>query len=92
MAYNPQTDKYLEEKTRKIKIAIRERDYPMFTDEEIHFYMEEEGGNIRNTIYRLLTLKAENGAIEITGINIPDPERYFMKLALDYRDNNSGIV
>lgn len=90
--YIADKDKFLSRKLDRIKMATRECYCPMFSDREIKFYLEEENGNVNNTIYRLLTLKAENGAIAFEGMTLPDSERYFMKVAMDYRPNNSGIL
>lgn len=79
----------LEEKVRRIKFVTQEKEYPMFTDEDIIWYLNEYNGNMRNTIYNLLCLKADTGAVQITGCTLPSPERYFMRIAQEYRPNNS---
>lgn len=90
--YDSDKDKNLQQKLARIKIAAREELYPMFSDKEIKFYLEEESGSVRATIYRLLTLKAETGSVVLANMTLPDPERYFHKLAMDYRPNNGGVV
>lgn len=73
--YDSDKDKNLQQKLARIKIAAREELYPMFSDNEIKFYLEEESGSVRATIYRLLTLKAETGSIVLANMTLPDPER-----------------
>lgn len=81
-----------EQKVNWLKTVTQEAAYPMFTPQELEFYLSEYGGDVRKTAYKLLCLKAQNGQIQITGMTLPDHERYFMKLAQEYRPNHSGVL
>lgn len=82
----------LEDKVNKLKIITQEEAFPMFSNQEFEFYLSENGGDVYDTAYEMLCLKAQNGSIVITGITLPDPERYFMKIAQKYRPNHSGVL
>lgn len=76
----------------QIKIIIREKDIPFFTDEEIQAYLEINNNDYNKTIYDLLLVKAENTQTSISGLSIADSSQYFRKLALRYRPTNSKIL
>lgn len=79
-----------EEKVRQIKRVTMERAYPMFSNTDILNTLRDYNGDVRATIYKLLTIKAQTGAISLQGVTVPDMSRYFLNLALEYRPNNSG--
>lgn len=82
----------LEKNIRRIKKIILEDRYPMFWDQDIEFYLEEYGGDVERTIYELCCIKATSGDINIDGLTLPNLERDFMRIANEYRPNNSGIL
>lgn len=75
-----------------IKIVLREKDIPFFTDEEIEFYYNKNDKNVNDTIYECLLVKAENNALNISGLSVSDSSNYFRKLAVRYKPSNSGIL
>ena len=75
-----------------LKIILREKDVPFFTDEELQFYLKENGNDYRATAYRCLLIKAEDTTLEISGLSASDSSKYFRRLASQYRPNNSGIL
>lgn len=77
---------------KRMKMALRERDYPMFADEDLQFYIDENDGNVDAAIYQCLLLKAENNSIAIQGLNAADTSSYFRRLAVRYKPSNSGIL
>lgn len=81
-----------EQAVNRIKQIILEDAYPMFSDTDILFYYNENNKSFRATVYNLLKLKAETGSTVITGMTLPNPERFFMRLATPYRPNNSGVL
>lgn len=82
----------LEQKIVHIKRVILEEQFPMFTDDDIIFYLNLHNGFINKTIYYLLTLKSETADVQLTGMTIQNPKEYFQSLARDYRPNHSGVV
>ena len=75
-----------------LKIVLRERDVPFFTDEELEFYLEENKGNYQATAYQCLLIKAENTTLTISGLTAADSSAYFRRLAPRYRPHNSGVL
>ena len=75
-----------------LKIVLRERDVPFFTDEELEFYLEENQGNYQATAYQCLLIKAENTTLTISGLTAADSSAYFRRLASRYPPHNSGVL
>lgn len=76
----------------KIKVEIREDKCPYFEDSEIQYYLDKNKGDIEATIYELLTVKAEDSTISVSGLNTADTSSYFRRLASKHRQFNSGIL
>ena len=76
----------------KIKVEVREDKCPYFEDSEIEYYSDKNGGDIEATIYELLTVKAEDSTISVSGLNTADTSSYFRRLASKHRQFNSGIL
>lgn len=76
----------------RLKIVLRERDYPMFEDEELQFYLDENNGDFDDTAYQCLILKSENTNVVLSGFEAGDTSKYFRRLAQGYRKSNSGIL
>lgn len=77
------------ERLRKI---LREDDCPFFSDEDLNFYLEENNGNVNQTIYQCFLIKAEDTTLSVSGLSCADTSSYFRRLAQKYRPNNSGIL
>lgn len=75
-----------------LKIILREDDVPFFTDEQLAFYLNENGGDYRKTAYQCLLIKAENTTLSVSGLSTGDSSAYFRRLAAKYRPNNSGVL
>ena len=75
-----------------LKIILRESDVPFFTDEELNFYLKQNGGDFNRTAYRCLILKSQDTTLSISGLSAADSSRYFLRLASQYRPNNSGVL
>ena len=75
-----------------LKIVLREKDIPFFDDDELEFYLRENGGDYNRTTYQCLCIKAENTSISVSGLTTEDTSTYFRRLANKYRPNNSGIL
>lgn len=76
----------------ELKIVLREADIPFFTDEQIQFYLKENGGDYNRTAYQCLLIKAEDTTLQVSGLSTADSSKYFRRLASKYRPNNSGIL
>lgn len=76
----------------RIKKILREDEYPLFSDEDLMFYLEENNGDVNSTIYQCLIIKSEDSSISISGLSTSDTSSYFKRLAQRYRKNNSGIL
>lgn len=75
-----------------LKIVLREADIPFFTDEQLDFYLRENGGNYDLTAYQCLLIKAEDTTLQVSGLSAADSSKYFRRLAVKYRPSNSGIL
>lgn len=75
-----------------LKIVLREREIPFFTDEELQFYVAQNGGNYDAAAYQCLIIKSEDTTLSISGLSAADSSRYFKRLASKYRPRNSGIL
>lgn len=73
----------------KLRLLLREKDCPFFSDEELQSYYEINGGDIDATLYHCFTVKAENTTLNITGLSCEDTSKYFLRLAQRYRKTNS---
>ena len=75
-----------------LKIVLREADIPFFTDEQLDFYLRENGGNYDLTAYQCLLIKAEDTTLSVSGLSASDSSKYFRRIAARYRPHNSGIL
>lgn len=83
----------MEENTlNRIKKVLREDEFPLFSDDDIQFYFDENNKNERETIYQCLIIKSEDSSISISGLSTSDTSSYFKRLAQRYKRNNSGIL
>lgn len=80
-----------EEQVKKLKMILREEDCPVFDNRELEFWLLEYG-DFNTTAYELLFIKSQNTQINITGLTVQDTSAYFMRQAIQYRPNNSGVV
>lgn len=75
----------------RIKLILREKDMPMFTDQEILDFVDNSDSE-EEALYELLILKSENTALSITGLTTAETSDYFKRLAATYRPNNTGVL
>ena len=78
--------------TEIIKKVCREADYPFFSEEDLAFYLEQNDGVVSKTIYQCLLIKAENTALQVTGLSTMDMSKYFLRLARKYKPSNTGTL
>lgn len=76
----------------ELKIILRENDCPFFTDEELEYYLQKNNKDVESTAYHCLIVKAEDTTLNISGMSASDTSKYFRRLAMRYRKNNSGIL
>lgn len=76
----------------RMKMVLRENDYPFFTDEALEFYLSENKGDVNTAIYQCLCVKAEDTSISLSGLSTNDTSQYFRRLATFYRPSNTGIL
>lgn len=75
-----------------MKIVLREKDIPFFSDEELQFYLSANGWNVNDALYQCLCIKAENTTMSLSGFSTGDTSTYFRRLANMYRPSNSGTL
>lgn len=76
----------------RLKIVLREEDCPFFTDDELAFYIDENGGDFNQTAYQCLILKSESTSLVMSGLEVGDTSKYFRRIAQRYRTNNSRVL
>lgn len=76
----------------KLKLILREKECPFFSDDELEFYLEENGHDLNKTAYHCLIVKSENTTLNVNGLQAADSSQYFRRLAQQYRSSNSGIL
>lgn len=74
----------------EMKIILREKEIPVFTDVEIEYYLSKY--SFEEAAYTLLIAKAENTALNVSGLSIGDSSTYFRMLARRYKPSNSRIL
>jgi hypothetical protein len=75
-----------------LKMILREADVPFFTDEELQFYLDRNGGDFDKTAYQCLCIKAEDTTLSVSGLSMGDSSTYFRRMANMYRPSNSGTL
>lgn len=75
----------------ELKIMIREKDCPFFSDEELEYYISKSS-TLEDAAYKCLILKSEDTTLSVSGLNCADSSKYFLRLAQSYRKGNSGIL
>ena len=78
-----------EQELSHVKFILREKEMPMFSDEEIQNYIDASD-SFELGLYELLLLKSENTGLQISGLEINDTSSYFRRLAQSYRPHNTG--
>ena len=75
-----------------LKLILREGEIPFFTDEQLNFYLDQNGGDVRASAYQCLLVKAEDTTLSVSGLSTADTSKYFRRLASQYRPFNSRIL
>lgn len=76
---------------KELKRILREDDCPFFSDEDLAYYLEKYK-TLEDTAYNCLLIKAEDTTLSVSGLNLGDTSRYFLRLAQRYRKGNSCIL
>lgn len=90
----PNLDEHEEhvEMVERLKVVLREEDCPLFSDEELMFYLEDNGFDFNDTAHQCLMIKSESTALVMSGFEISDTSKYFRRLAQRYRKTNSRVL
>lgn len=75
-----------------LKLNIMEKQYPYFSDEELLQRLEMNNGDVRQTSYDCLIIKAESTGLSVSGLTTKDSSSYFKMLASKYVTTNSGVL
>lgn len=76
----------------RLKFILREGDCPLFTDEELYFYLSENNNDVDAAAYQCLIIKSENTTLNLSGFETGDTSKYFRRLAQRYKKNNSRVL
>ncbi len=77
---------------QELKLILREKDMPFFTDEELQYFYNKYNNDIKKTAYYCLIAKSEDTTLQISGLSLADTSEYFLRLASQYRPSNSGVL
>lgn len=77
---------------KRMKTILREDACPFFSDDDLLFYLNENGGDEKKALYQCLIVKSEDTTLSISGLQAADTSKYFRRLAQRYRANNSKIL
>ena len=75
-----------------LKLNIMEKQYPYFSDEELLQRLELNDGDVKQTSYDCLIIKAESTGLSVSGLTTKDSSSYFKMLASKYVSTNSGVL
>ena len=75
-----------------LKMNILEKQYPMFTDEELQYYLDKNDGDIEAASYECLIIKAETTGLSVSGLTTKDSSSYFKMIAARFVKTNSGVL
>lgn len=81
--------------TSKISIIsreLREDVCPFFSSGDIEYYLNKNNGDVEDTLYEMLLIKAEDSTISVSGLQTSDTSSYFRKLASRHKKFNTGIL
>ena len=81
-----------EEQLKRLKTILREDWTPVFTDEELNMYFDNNKGDMDKTIYECLIIKSEDTTLQVAGMTASDSSKYYRRLATMYKPSNSGIL
>lgn len=76
----------------KLKKVLLEDKARFFTDEDLEFYLHENGNNFNETAYQCFILKSQDTSLSLPGLSTADTSGYFLRLAQKYKKRNSGIL
>ena len=76
----------------ELKLLCREKQVPYFDDEELQYQLERANGDVNLAAYRCLIIKAENCAVQVSGLTLADTHIYWLRLASSVRPSGSCIV
>ena len=79
---------YLDE----LKLILREKDCPFFSDDELEYYYQKNGQSVNKTARQCFLVKAEDTTLSISGLSCADTSKYFRRMSQQYRESNSGIL
>lgn len=76
----------------ELKIICLEDSVEFFTDEQLQYYLDKNGGDVNKTAYQCLIIKSDNTTLQVSGMTTNDTSSYFKRLASRYKPRNSGIL
>lgn len=79
------------EEIKTLKIRLREEDYPLFTNEELQYFIDS-CDSLDMATYRAAILKSEANGLKLNGVEIESMSKFFLRIAAMYRPSNSGVL
>lgn len=79
------------EQVVKFKMLTFEQSCPFFEEEEIRNLIDNSD-SFDEAVYKAFLAKAESGNFEIQGLSVDETYNMFLRLANEYRPNNSRFL
>lgn len=70
-----------------LSFNLQEKSSPFFDEEDLQLLLDKNGGDINKASYEGCLLKSQNDSISLSGIDIPDNENYWLRLAKKFQDD-----
>jgi hypothetical protein len=80
------------EKLQELKLNILEERFPLFSDEQLQYYLSKNNNDVKKASYECLIIKAETTGLSVSGLTTADSSSYFKMLASHYVSTNSGVL
>lgn len=76
----------------ELELICNEKEEPFFSNEDLQYILDSANGDLNLAAYRALIKKSENSALSLPGLTTMDSSKHYLRLAQQYRPNNSGIL
>ncbi|CEP46431.1 hypothetical protein UT300013_32870 [Paraclostridium sordellii] len=81
------------EKLQELKLILRENEYPLFSDEELSYYLKRNNFDLNKTAYECLIIKSENESTGLPGgLQLADNSEYWLRLAAMYKPKKRSFI
>lgn len=80
------------EPMEELRMLCRENEVRFFDPIELEYQLNRADGDVYLAAYRCLLIKAENCAVQVSGLTLEDTSKYWLRLASSVRPSGSCII